>query len=44
MIRAITNYQIFVENKINIFRGSLKNVLNRYFNANKLLNFDNIVG
>ena len=31
------------KNKINIFRGSLKNVLNRYFNANKLLNFDNIV-
>ena len=34
---------ICTKNKINIFRGSLKNVLNRYFNANKLLNFENIV-
>ena len=31
------------KNKINIFRGNLKNVLNRYFSANKLLNFNNIV-
>ena len=29
--------------KINVFRGNLKNVLNRYFNANKLLNYQNIV-
>ena len=31
------------KNKIKIFRGNLKNVLNRYFSANKLLNFHNIV-
>jgi spore coat polysaccharide biosynthesis protein SpsF len=31
------------KNKINIFRGNLKNVLDRYFSANKLLNFKNIV-
>tara|TARA_B100001059_G_C17835309_1_gene587665 strand:- start:3538 stop:4290 length:753 start_codon:yes stop_codon:yes gene_type:complete len=31
------------KNKIKIFRGNLKNVLDRYFSANKLLNFKNIV-